>query len=68
MTTTQAEWTTKDGRSNSSDEFDALVVVVEDLIRGSAHSLIRGDAGSVARLIVATLAHGHGLAPTRAAE
>jgi hypothetical protein len=36
---------------------------VARLIRWSAHRLIAGDAEAVARLILAQLAHKHGLAP-----
>lgn len=59
------DWTTnrKTGRTNSSQTFERLCGEVEELIRGSANSLIAGDAGSVARLIVAQLAHVHHLAP-----
>lgn len=59
------DWTIdpKTGQSNSSDAFIALCNEVERLIRGDAHALISGNAGSTARLIVAQLAHVHGLAP-----
>ena len=60
-----ASWTYKNGRSNSSDAFQFLCDEVESMIRGGAHSLIAGNAGSVARLIVAQLAHVHGLVPSR---
>lgn len=60
------DWTTDpDGRSNSSKLFEKLCDEVETLIRSDAHSLIGGYAGSTARLIMAQLAHVHGLAPTR---
>lgn len=61
----KAPWTMANGRTNSSPEFQFLCDEVEGIIRGSAHSLIAGNAGSVARLIMAQLAHVHGLAPTR---
>lgn len=52
------DWTrARDGRSNSSSEFDTLVNAVEQLIRGEAHALINGRVDVVARLIVAQLAH-----------
>lgn len=50
-------------RSNSSAEYQRLVKEVEQLIRGSAHSLITGDVSCVASLIVSQLAHVHGLRP-----
>ncbi len=53
------------GQSNSSDAFNAICDEVERLIRGDARNLIAGSADSTARLIVAQLAHVHGLAPTR---
>lgn len=62
------DWTmSEEGRANSSPEFLHLCDEVERLIRGSAHALISGDAGSVSRLILAQLAHVHQLAP-RATE
>lgn len=52
------DWTEgRKGASNSSALFDILCSDVERLIRGDAHSLISGNAGSTARLIVARLAH-----------
>lgn len=51
------------GRSNSSAKFEYLCDEVERLIRSDAHSLISGNAGSTARLIMAQLAHKHGMAP-----
>lgn len=59
----KVDWTVKDGRSNSSDEFLRLIDEVDSIIRDSGHSLIRGKTKSVARLIMAQLAHVHGLAP-----
>jgi hypothetical protein len=59
------DWTTKDGMANSSDEFLALCREVECLIRGDAHALIAGGADRTARLIVAQLAHKHGMSPDR---
>ena len=53
----------KTGRSNDSPLFEELVVDVESIIRRDAHTLINGGANSTARLIVAQLAHRHGLAP-----
>lgn len=50
-------------RSNSSPEFQALVEAVERLIRGEAHSLIAGRADQAAQLLMAQLAHVHGLVP-----
>jgi hypothetical protein len=57
-------WTCDDeGRSNSSELFEELCTAVTSLIRESAHALIAGRADSVARLIMAQLAHVHGLVP-----
>lgn len=59
-----SDWTAgADGKSNSSDEWIALAMRVEDLIRQSARALIAGHADRVARLIMAQLAHEHGLRP-----
>jgi hypothetical protein len=52
------------GRSNSSAEFVFLVDEVARLILDDAWTLIRGGARNTAGLIVAQLAHKHGLAPT----
>ena len=52
-------------RSNSSPEFRRLVLEVANLIRSEAHSLINGQVEQVAGVIVAHLAHKHGLAPTQ---
>ncbi len=58
------DWTVDhNGRSNSSAEFINTCSHVERLIRGSAHDLINGRADSVARLIVAQMAHELGFAP-----
>ena len=62
----KADWTrNKAGRSNSSEAFEFLVDEIERLIRNDARTLIAGYAGNTARLIVAQLAHVHGLKPTR---
>jgi transcriptional regulator with GAF, ATPase, and Fis domain len=59
-------WTTRDdGYSNASPAFMRICSEVERLIRSDAHSLIAGKADSTGRLIVAQLAHVHGLAPTK---
>jgi hypothetical protein len=58
------DWTLdSEGRSNSSPEFLRLCDEVERLIRSEAHSLIAGRADIAARLIMAHLAHVHGLKP-----
>jgi hypothetical protein len=63
------DWTTdRGGRSNSSKRFEKLCDEVEAIIRSDAHSLIGGYAGSTARLIMAQLAHVHGLAPSTDGE
>lgn len=60
-----ANWTADDsGASNSSPAFLRLCDVVERIIRGEAHDIVNGRAASVARTIMANLAHAHGLAPT----
>lgn len=59
------DWTTdSEGRSNSSEQFKTLVKEVERLIRGDAHMLISGRADLTAGLIMAQLAHRHGLSTT----
>ena len=58
------DWTADEsGFSNSSAKFLELCDAVECLIRGDARALIAGNADRTARLIVAHLAHDHGLAP-----
>ena len=59
------DWTEKNGASNSSDEFERLVIVVTGLIKGSAHDLLSGRADIVAGLILAQLAHGYGFGPLK---
>ena len=61
----ELDWTISpvDGKSNSSPAFEELVITVEELIRHSAHSLLAGRADTVARLIVAQLAHVHHMKP-----
>ena len=50
-------------RSNASREYLICVEDVERTIRDGAHSLIAGNADSVARAIVSRLAHIYELAP-----
>lgn len=59
------DWTVdpKTGRTNASPKFLRLVAAVELLLRESGHSLVNGHADAVARLIVAQLAHKHGMRP-----
>lgn len=58
------DWTAdSDGRTNSSEIYLHLVEEIERLIRGDAHMLISGRADATARLIMAQLAHIHGLVP-----
>lgn len=60
----EAEWTMDEtGSSNSSEAFLSLCGEVERLIRSDAHALLSGNAGGTARLILAQLAHRHGLVP-----
>ena len=58
-----SDWTEKHGRANSSYEFQTLVSHIDGLIRGAAHDLIAGRSYDVAHLIMAQLAHVHGLVP-----
>lgn len=63
------DWTEgQDGRSNSSVPFITLRAEVGRIIRDSAADLIAGRSDVVAGLILAQLAHRHGLAPTGAVE
>jgi hypothetical protein len=58
------DWTVgPEGRSNTSARFLKLMSAVERLILDSGHDLIHGRANTVARVIMAQLAHVHGLAP-----
>lgn len=50
-------------RSNSSPRFRALADHVELIIRDSAHDLIGGRTDRVAGLVMAQLAHKHGVLP-----
>lgn len=61
------DWTicTKTGRANSSERFEEISRAIESIIRGDATTLIAGRAGQTARLILARLAHEHGLAPLK---
>lgn len=71
-TTTAAnthDWTAIDGRTNSAPEYLALIDAVDTIIRGCSHALIGGRSRAVAGMIMAQLAHQHGLTPaTRNAE
>ena len=59
------DWTSHNGWTNASPKFQCLCDEVERLIRSDAHSIVNGHAEITARLIMAHLAHVHGLAPTR---
>jgi len=61
----EPDWTVdpETGRSNSSEEFNHLAGEVERLIRSEAFSLIAGRADRTAALIIAQLAHKHGMEP-----
>ena len=65
----EVDWTVdpETYRSNSSPEFRQLVSEVARLIKNEAHSLLNGQVESAARLIMAQLAHKHGLAPRKVA-
>lgn len=59
---TAADWTVgTDGRSNTSLAFEQISTEVERIIRSDAPMLISGHADRTARLIVAHLAHKHGM-------
>jgi hypothetical protein len=67
-TTAATDWTVdlETGRSNSSQQYTDLVAEVERLIReGGGRCLSPAWARSTAALIMARLAHVHGLAPER---
>ena len=59
------DWTvdTRTGKSNSSPTFLMLVDEVTRLIKDDAHYLISTGPQGTARLIMAQLAHVHGLQP-----
>lgn len=57
------DWTSAGGRANNSRRFEQLVGFVDDIIRTSGHDLINGRSKSVARLILAQLAHCQNLGP-----
>ena len=57
------DWTAVDGRSNSSALYVNLSSEIARLLRDSAHSLIAGRTDEVGGLILAQLAHKHGLRP-----
>lgn len=64
------DWTVDpaSGRSNASPEFEALVAEVGRLIRGGAGVCLASDwVAATARLVMAQLAHAHGLSPQAAA-
>lgn len=64
----ECDWTANDGSANSSPIFLALSLEIERVIRSSAHDLIAGDADTVARVILANMAHKHGMVPGRVRE
>lgn len=64
----EQDWTAADGRANSSPEFLRLCDEIEQIIRGDAYSLIAGRSDRTARLIMARLAHVHGLRPSNGAS
>jgi len=64
------DWTAdpQTGRSNSSPLFLELVTEVERIIRSGADTIVSGRADTTARVIVAQLAHVHGMRPHPAPE
>jgi len=59
------DWTVdpQTNRSNSSPEFYALQVAIAEIILNGAHDLLAGHTETVAGIILARLAHKHGLRP-----
>lgn len=57
------DWTEKDGRANASDKFNELSDFITRTILESGNTIVAGRVEVVSRLIVAQLAHVHGLAP-----
>lgn len=64
----EIDWTVKDGRANTSDEFHRICREVEQLIRNDAQFLIAGRADATAKLIMAQLAHKYHYGPQESAE
>lgn len=62
---TDRDWTVDPdtNRCNSSEQYRYLVDQIEQTILNSANDIVRGRTKTVAGLILATLAHTHGLAP-----
>ena len=62
MKVLKPNWTqSEQGQENDSLLFRTLRAEVARLIRDSAHDLLSGNAEAVASLILAQLAHKHGL-------
>ncbi len=59
------DWTSKDGRTNSSDEFIELGEFVGQIIRDSAFDIVSGRTDKVGHLIMAQLAHIKNLGPRK---
>lgn len=57
------DWTSREGRTNSSTLFNKIAQNVCDTIRSEARTLLDGNCGAVARLIVSKIAHEHHLGP-----
>jgi hypothetical protein len=60
-----SDWTTdpRTGRSNSSQEFERMVMATTQIIQNDAAILVRGGAEEVARHILANLVHRYNLVP-----
>lgn len=58
------DWTSKDGRANTSDKFNQLILRVAEIITDGGITLMTQGPKSVAGTIMAQLAHVHGMAPT----
>ena len=58
------DWTQNwEGKSNCSPMFENLRSKVEEIIRDNGYALANNDAGGVALIIMANLAHVHHLVP-----
>jgi hypothetical protein len=65
----EVDWTAdpETNRSNSSPEFRQLVAEVARLIKAEEHRSLSGRVENTAQLVMAQLAHKHGLAPQKVA-
>ncbi len=59
------DWTSQHGVANSSQSYLRLVDVVEGIL---LNHRLSDDPAATARLIMSSLTHGHGMAPTAPKE